>query len=133
MRETVRSLRAYFILSGLAELYIQSLQLLSALRWTISVVTILMAIVAMVGIGFSIAFLYVGVQLPTLLRNAVNRIATLLYVSAGWLVVTSVLGFFVGDRPWVAVGLAICLLIVWYLLRNVRRLAQEAQNAMPAA
>jgi hypothetical protein len=92
-----------------------------------------MAIVAMVGIGFSIAFLYVGVQLPTLLRNAVNRIATLLYVSAGWLVVTSVLGFFVGDRPWVAGGLAIGLLIVWYLLRNVRRLAQEAQNAMPAA
>ncbi len=48
-------------------------------------------------------------------------------------IVSSVPGFFLGDRPWVLVGLAIGLLIVWYLLRNVRRLAVEAQNVTPAA
>ena len=133
MRETVRSLRAYFILSGLAELCIEALALLSALRAAISVATVLTILVAVVGIGFAIAFLYVGALLPTLLRGAVDRIVTLLRVSAGWLIVSSVPGLFVGDRLWVLVGLAIGLLIVWYLLRNVRRLAVEAQNLTPAA
>jgi hypothetical protein len=132
MRETVRSLRAYFILSGLAELYLQGVVLLSALRSTISVATVLTGFVAIVGIGFAIAFLYAGALLPALLRNAVDRIVILLYVSAGWLVVSSIPGFLIGDRPWVVVGLAIGLLIVWYLLRNVRRLAGEARNVTPA-
>jgi hypothetical protein len=105
----------------------------SILRFTISVATILMAIVAIVGICFAIAFLYVGAFLPGLLRNAAGRVATLLYVSAGWLLLSSVPGFFIGDRRWAVVGLAIGLLIVWYLLRNVRRLAGEAQNVTPAA
>jgi hypothetical protein len=133
MRETVRSLRAYFILSGLAELYVQAVAVVSTLRSTISMAMVVMVLVAFVGIGFSIAFLYVGALLPALLRSAVDKIVTLLYVSAGWLVVSSVPGFFVGDRPWVVVGLTIGLLIVWYLLRNVRRLAGEAQNGTPAA
>jgi len=133
MRETVSSLRAYFILSGLAELCIEALALVAALRAAISVATVLTILVAVVGISFSIAFLYVGALLPALLRTAVNRIAALLYVSAGWLVVSSVPGFFLGDRTWALVGLAIGLLIVWYLLRNVRRLAAEAQNVVLAA
>ena len=133
MRETVRSLRAYFILSGLAELSMEALALVSAVRAAISVATVLTILVAVVGIGFAIAFLYVGALLPALLRSAVDRIVTLLRVSAGWLIVSSVPGFFLGDRPWVLVGLAIGLLIVWYLLRNVRRLAVEAQNVTPAA
>jgi hypothetical protein len=133
MRETVRSLRAYFILSGLAELYLEAVALVSILRFTISVATILMTIVAIVGICFAIVFLYVGALLPALLRNAAGRVVTLLYVSAGWLVMSSVPGFFIGDRRWVVVGLAIGLLIIWYLLRNVRRLAGEAHNVTPAA
>ena len=133
MRETVRSLRAYFILSGLAELYIEAIALASALRSAISAATVLAVLIAVVGIGFSMAFLYVGVLLPALLRRAVDRIMTLLYVSAAWLIVSSVPRFFLGDRTWAVVGLAIGLLIVWYLLRNVRRLAMEAQNVAPAA
>jgi len=133
MRETVRSLRAYFILSGLAELCMEALALVSAVRAAISVATVLTIFVAVVGIGFAIVFLYVGALLPALLRSAVDRIVTLLRVSAGWLIVSSLPGFFIGDRPWVLVGLAMGLLIVWYLLRNVRRLAVEAQNITPAA
>ena len=132
MRETVRSLRAYFILSGLAGLYLEAVALVSTLRVTISVATVLIVLIAVVGIGFSISFLYVGVLLPALLRSAVDTIVTLLYVSGVWLVISSVPGFFVGNRPWVAAGLAIGLLIVWYLLRNVRRLAAEEQGVTPA-
>ena len=133
MRETVRSLRAYFVLSGLAELCIEGLALVSALRVPFSAAAILRILVAVVGIGFGIAFLYVGMLLPALLRGAVGRIVTLLQVSGGWLIVSSVHDFVVGDRPWVLFGLAIGLLILWYLLRNVRRLAVEAQNLTPAA
>jgi hypothetical protein len=97
------------------------------------VATVLTILIAVVGICFWIAFLYVGALLPALLRSAVSRIAALLHVSAGWLVVSSVPGFFLGDRTWVLVGLAIGLLIVWYLLRNVRRLAVDAQNVSLAA
>src|SRR5713226_4299444 len=100
MKETVRSLRAYFILCGLAEFYWEAVALVSTLRSTISVATVLTVLVAIVSIGFSIAFLYVGALLPALLRRQVDRIVTLLYVSAGWLVVSSVPGFFIGDRPW---------------------------------
>ncbi len=64
----------------------EALALVSAVRAAISVATVLTILVAVVGIGFAIAFLYVGALLPALLRSAVDRIVTLLRVSAGWLV-----------------------------------------------
>ncbi len=128
MRETVRSLRLYFILSGLAELWLQSVVLVSNLRSTISAATIVAAVFGIIGISFSLAFLYVGAFLPALLRTSSDRVAMLLYASAGWLVVSSVPGFFSTGPVWVVVGLVLGLLIVWYLLRNVLRLALEAQN-----
>ena len=79
-------------------------------------------------LSFSLAFLYVGEFLPALLRTSSDRIVMLLYASAGWLVVSSVPGFFSTGPAWVVVGLVLGLLIVWYLLRNVRRLTLEAQN-----
>lgn len=133
MRETVRSLRLYFILSGLAELWLQSVVLLSILRSTISAATMAAAVFGIVGVSFSLAYLYVGALLPALLRTSSHRIVMLLYISAGWLVVSSVLGFLSTDRVWVVVGLVLGLLIIWYLLRNVRRLTLEAQNASSTA
>jgi hypothetical protein len=129
MRETVRSLRLYFILSGLAELWLQSMVLISNLRSTISAATIAAAVFGIVGLSFSLAFLYVGAFLPALLRTSSDRIVMLLYASAGWLVVSSAPVFFLStDRVWAVVGLVLGLLIIWYLLRNVRRLTLEAQN-----
>ena len=128
MRETVRSLRLYFILSGLAELWLQSGVLVGILRSTISAATIAAAVFGIVGVSFSLAYLYVGAFLPALLRTSSHRVVMLLYISAGWLVVSSVLGFLSTDRVWVVVGLVLGLLIIWYLLRNVRRLTLEAQN-----
>jgi hypothetical protein len=128
MRETVRSLRFYFILSGLAELWLQSVVLVSILRSTISASAIVAAVFGIVGVSFSLAYLYVGAFLPALLRTSSHRIVMLLYISAGWLVVSSVLGFLSTERVWVVVGLVLGLLIIWYLLRNVRRLTLEARN-----
>jgi len=123
MRETVGSLRAYFILSGLAGIF-------SALRINLLSASILGAIVELITIGFSLAFVYVGFALSKLLRTSANRIATLLYASAGWSVFAFLLSILGGPSVIALLILILSLLIVWYLLKNVRRLAGEAQAAL---
>ena len=130
MKETVRSLRAYFILSGLASLWFQFLNVVH-LRAAISPVTILATAIGIVGIGLALAFLYVGGFLPKLLRSSPHRIVILLYVGAGWAVLTSLLSLLNGVQIETVVVLGISLLILWYLLRNVRRLAAEEQHSSP--
>jgi hypothetical protein len=132
MKETVRSLRAYFILSGLASLFIGLPDFAVHLRAGISPATILAAAVGIVGIGLDLAFLYVGFCLPGLLQSSSHRIVMLLYVATGWAVLTSLLGLLNGMKPGIVAFLGISLLILWYLLRNVRRLAAEAQHPPPA-
>jgi hypothetical protein len=128
MRETIRSLRIYFILSGLASLWFGFLGLAADLQVGISPATIPATAIGIVGIGLALAFLYVGISLPGLLRNSSRRIVMLLYVSAGWAILTSLLSLLNGLQGRTIAILAISLLILWYLLRNVRRLAAEAQN-----
>ena len=122
MRETVGSLRAYFILSGLAGIF-------SALRINLLNASINGAIVELITIGFSLAFVYVGFALSKLLTSPANRIATLLYSSAGWSVFAFLLSMLRGPSVTALLTLILSLLIVWYLLKNVRRLAGEAQAA----
>jgi len=131
MKETVRSLRLYFILSGLASLWFGSVGIAVDLRAGISPATTLATAIGMVGVGLALAFLYLGVFLSGLLRNSSHRIVTLLYVSAGWVVLTSLLSFLNGLQGGTIAFLLISLLILWYLLKNVRRLAVEAQNPPP--
>jgi hypothetical protein len=122
MRETVGSLRAYFILSGLAGVF-------SALRINLLNAGIIGAVVEVITIAFSLAFVYVGFTLSKLLRSSASRLATLLYASAGWSVFAFLLSVLGGPSAIALFTLILSLLIVWYLLRNVRRLAGEAQAA----
>jgi hypothetical protein len=123
MRETVRSLRAYFILSGLATLFSYSRALLVNFQGSISVVMV----IGVIGIGFSLAFLYVGFALPRLLTSAVRQVVLLLYVSTGWVVFVFLIGLLTGIAIFAVITLVLSLLILWYLLKNFRRLAAEAQ------
>jgi predicted membrane channel-forming protein YqfA (hemolysin III family) len=133
MKETVRSLRAYFLLSGIASLCFGFLGLAASLPTVISPTTLLVASIGIVGIGFSLAFLYVGAFLPGLLRNSSHRIVILLYASTAWAVLTFLLSLLNGVQPGAIVVIVISLLILWYLLRNVRRLAGEAHQSVPTA
>ncbi len=129
MRETVRSLRAYFILSGLATLFSYSRDLFVSFQGAFTFATVF----GIIGIGFSLAFLYTGFSLPGLLKSSVGRIVKLLYVSASWVVFAFLLELLAGRPSPVAVfTLVLGLLILWYLLTNVRRLAAEAQVASSA-
>ena len=127
MRETVRSLRAYFILSGLATLFSYGRALWVNFQGPFTFA----AGVGVIGIGFSLAFFYTGISLPRLLRSSADRIATLLYVSTGWVVFVFLLGLLEGLAPVAVITLILSLLILWYLLKNVRRLAVEAQASSP--
>ncbi|OLB22087.1 MAG: hypothetical protein AUH15_07480 [Acidobacteriales bacterium 13_2_20CM_55_8] len=131
MKETVRSLRAYFILSGIASLWFGFLGLAVNLQTAISPATILMASIGIVGVGFSLAFVYVGVFLPGLLRSSSHRIVILLYASTVWAVLTFLLSLLNSVQPGAIVVIVISLLILWYLLRNVRRLSAEAHQSAP--
>ena len=125
MRETVRSLRAYFILSGVVSLVSST----SALRVSLMGPATIAAIPAAISVVFSVTFLYVGLSLAGLLRTSVGQIITLLYASTGWSVLIFLLSLLQGLDP-VRLGvLILALLILWYLLVNVRRLAAEAQTA----
>jgi len=123
MRETVRSLRIYFILSGLANLFVWA----SALRVSLQSPSTIGVIVEVISIGLSLTFLYVGFSLAGLLRSSAGRIVTLLYVSTGWTVFVYLLSLLQGISPVGLVPLILALLILWYLLKNVRRLSAEAQ------
>lgn len=130
MRETVRSLRAYFILSGVATLFSYGRALLVNSQEGPLIFAI---VVGIIGIGFSLAFLYAGFSLPRLLTSSAGRIVTLLYVSTGWVVFVFLLGLLEAQPTPVALfTLVLSLLILWYLLKNVRRLAAEAQVSSSA-
>src|SRR5260370_14002348 len=80
MRETVRSLRAYFILGGLLSL----VSSVSALRISLIGPDTIAAIPPAISVVFSVTFLYVGFYLAELLKTSVGQITTLLYASTGW-------------------------------------------------
>lgn len=130
MRETVRSLRAYFILSGMGSLFF----CIAALRESLSSPTPIALLVELVGMGFSIAFLYIGFSLAPLLKSSAGSMVTFLYASTAWSVLVFTLSLLEGaPSPTILVTLIATLLILRYLLQNVRRLAAESQVAAPAA
>jgi hypothetical protein len=129
MRETVRSLRAYFILSGVATLFSYG----RAFSVNFQGSFMFAAVIGIIGMSFSLAFIYVGFALPALLRSSVGRIVMLLYVSTSWVVFVFLLGLMSGLAPVAVFTLVVSLLILWYLLKNVRRLAVEAQVASAGA
>jgi|SRR5271168_5117361 len=121
MRETVRSLRVYFILFGLASLCLSASALRDSLR---SPGTIILEFIS---IGFSLAFLYVGYSLAGLLRSSAGGVMTLLYTYAGWSAFSCLCILLIGTSLAKLFGHILGLLVLWYLLKNVRRLAAAAQ------
>lgn len=132
MRETERSLRAYFIFAGVVALLlswrdwstVRDFGFSLPLRWAVGFYVPIVTRTA-IGIGFLIA----GVQLPKALPTGAGWIKKLLVASAlvmflnGAIVTT----MFELDAAQAGLGGAVIgLLITIYLLRSVTRLAAEA-------
>jgi hypothetical protein len=120
MKETVRSLKAYFILSALLSGAVNAWALV---RQEPGVETA----ISLVGVGFAVAYLYAGVRLRHLLATSPNQITRLLIAGAVFLVLLLVLDLLSGMRAGTLPQVIIGLLITWYLFANVRRLAAESQ------
>ena len=124
LRETVRSLRAYFIIVAIMS---GAVNLVSLLIVPVGVNTVL----SVVGLGFCVALFYVGVRLRQLLVTSLGRITGVLIAGAAYLGVLLLFDLISGQYTGV-VGVLIGLLMTWYLLKNVRRLAAESQAATSA-
>jgi uncharacterized membrane protein YozB (DUF420 family) len=128
MKESVRSLRLYFILSGLATLWFCIVTFIPVLRASISATVIVLVVFSVVFFAMSLAFLYVGFFLRRLLKDSSHRIVMLIYASMVWVVLSFLGTLFAGVELREIVGDALSLLLGFYLLKNVRRLASEEQD-----
>jgi hypothetical protein len=118
MRETVRSLRAYFIFVGVV-LLLQSFVLAQKrLTWYGDVLVLNWTLTAL-------AFLYLGAALRTLLQSRPRVVTTILAAVSLLLVGVALLSLAAGAGSNVFVEIGVGLLLTRYLLRNVRRLAAE--------
>jgi hypothetical protein len=117
MRETVRSLRAYFILVGVMGVA------RSVFALTFGVLPVATKIAMGVDLVFALAILASGIALRKLLRDSPGLVKGLIYLTAAEAVAFAALQLAVLRDPWVLVGPAIVLLLSWYLLVNVNRLS----------
>lgn len=122
MRETVGSLKAYFILVGVLGL-IGNIGAIAA-----SQVNPLFLISGLIGLAFSGAYLYIGIMLRKLLVESPKLVKNFILASMAYLIVDFLLTLLGGDQTNSVIRLAIGLLITWYLLSNVKRLSQEEKS-----
>jgi hypothetical protein len=116
MRETVRSLRLYFGLSG-AYVILTGIRALSQAQAT----------GAVIGLVFGLVYLYLSIRLPTLLREGITTIKWILIAASAALGISLLASLILGNVLLV-VECVLGVLINWYLFSNAKRLAGELQN-----
>lgn len=122
MKESVGSLRAYFIVVGLFSGY-DNYQLLRVASGNI-----ILLVLGLLGLALSIASLYMGISLPKLLVESPKLITTVLLFALGLLVVTSLIILSAGFVTPALIRLVIGSLIIWYLFNSVKRLSAEERS-----
>jgi hypothetical protein len=123
MKETAKSLRAYFVIAGLLSAYSNVTSLLA----NPGVLTLAFDVA---GILLALGFLYAGAVLPTLLASAPERLNLLLGLTAGVSLAHGAVVMLVAPSVFAVVVQVVSLLICFYLYVNVKRLAAEAR-ALP--
>ncbi|HOX45370.1 MAG TPA: hypothetical protein PK668_17370 [Myxococcota bacterium] len=140
MRETVRSMRAYFIIAGLGVCGYAALNLIAFLEARAMPLKVWLKVffVSMQAIGLlvGLALLYAGVMARRHLdRGEPRRVQQIVLFAGGaevvtGLAVTGVDLWLTGGQSVVlnAIVLGVSLAITWYLYVNARRLAAEARE-----
>jgi hypothetical protein len=124
MRETVRSLRIYFIVVAVAGGAVNLTALFGSAQ-------ILGTLIAMIGVGIASAYFYVGLSLRRLLVRSPGQITAVLIAGGAFLLLLVLLNVLTGMEKGFLVRAIIGLLITWYLLTNVRRLVAESSPPAP--
>jgi len=119
--ETVKSLRAYFFLVGVVGVAVYLYQLSLHPFGPFDIFAIL-------GVVAGVSYLYLGAQLPVLLVSAPPRPQWIVLASGALLAINLVVCIALGVTDGASRSIW-GLLIVAYLVGNLRRLAREAQAA----
>jgi hypothetical protein len=122
-RETVRSMRAYFIVVGI----LGGLSDINTLKEAGDEPLIMAA--AGLGLLIAVAFLYCGAMLPGLLKDKPKVVNTVLYLTLASSAAGGLLLLAAGVNetgPWVSVVVGV--VIALYLLANVKRLHEELNS-----
>lgn len=122
MKETAGSLKVYFIVVSVLGIA-GSLTVLGA-----SQVNPLFLVIGLIGLAFSIAYLYIGITFRKLIVESPKLIENMLLASMAYQVITVLLSSLNGFQTGLIIRLAIAILILWYLLANVRRLSREMKS-----
>lgn len=123
MKETVGSLRAYFIVIAIIIGLAGNIGFVGGLQHLI-----LLAI-GLVGIGLSMAYLYIGIALRKLLVESPNLVTGVIIASIAYQIINFLLVNLLGGFQTVLlIQLGIGLLITWYLLSSVKRLSEEERT-----
>jgi hypothetical protein len=116
MRETAKTLRLYFGLSGAYGMFVG-----------IRALSVAETVGAIVGLSFGAAYLYLAITLPKLLRDSLGTIKWVLVAADVCLGIALLSGLLLGN-VFLAAVCVLGLAINWYLFRNAKRLAAELQN-----
>ncbi len=123
MKESVGSLKAYFMVVSVLGI-IGSLPTLGA-----SPINPLFLVIGLIELGFSVAYLYIGITLRKLLVKSPKLLNNTLLASMAYqVIITFLLSLLNGLQIGLVIRLAIALLLLWYLLTNVKRLSQEVKS-----
>ncbi len=122
MRESVGSLKAYFIVIAV----LSALGSVSVLGSASSNLVLLIA--GIISLAFAAAYFYIGISLRKLLTESPKLIEMCLYINIAYQVFMFLLGLLRGFQVGSVIQLSIVLLIIWYLLVNVRRLSEEVRS-----
>jgi hypothetical protein len=128
MRETVRSLRIYLVLTGTLSILLHLAALASGNALSAAGVLQLVGAVAAGGL------FYVGLRLPQLLAENFGRALAVVHLNMGFIALVLILSL-AGGAPGLGLGqLVVGLVILLYIRTNLRRLSVEASvTAQPSA
>ncbi len=125
MRESVRSLRVYFIIVGL-------LVTLSAVAGIRTAEVPASQVLGLISLIFGVGFLIAGIRLSNFLSGSTAFIKILILGNIAYQVLRSALALLAGVGLAALIFPVIYILISWYLLVNVNRLSGEAQAVSSA-
>lgn len=120
MKESVRSMAAYFILVALIGAYANIRAILRSPN------ELFVIIPCAISALWALMFLYMGIRLRKLLVTSYSFLKIVLLISLGLLVIRFLLSLAV-QAPMGLVTAVVGVLIILYLLANVKRLAKEEQ------
>lgn len=137
MKESIGSLKTYFIVIGIFSLLGWIISLFFDITYLLSSHltlpnTIFILLMTVPSLFLSACLLYLGLRLKTLIVTSPNKIVLFLQISCFALPVLSFVISYFNDRSLNITSLGLSLLIGWYLIKNVKRLSlQSVPTAMP--